>query len=125
MTEPKSVDVLTAEIAKSPAVTLNDGKQYRLAFPMRAVLLYKQKTGDNLFDVENWKKLATPENMAAAFWAALSTHHPELTYDQVTVLVDFSNIKQVEAAIVECLQSYMPKIKSGNGDDPNAGPPAQ
>jgi hypothetical protein len=121
MTQP---DVLAREITPASEVTLH-GKVYQLAFPMKAVILYKQKTGDNLFDPKKWKELSDPEKLTAAFWAAASIHQPELSYDAVTLLLDFSNLPAAEAAIVECLQSYMPKPKPVEGDDPNAPAPSE
>jgi len=46
-------DLLQEEIA--PVVKVRIGKKsYPLAFPIAAVLLFKQKTGENLFRVDTW-----------------------------------------------------------------------
>jgi len=122
MTKKKhSPDVLQAEITPGSKLVLH-GKEYQLAFPFKAVLLYKQKTGDSLFDPENLKKLGQPENLIVAIWAALAIHQPELTYDEVSCLVDLSNIKQAEEALVKCIASYFPEPKPVGADSKNADP---
>jgi hypothetical protein len=116
-------DALTAEVTPGSALVLH-GKEYKLAFPFKSVVLYKQKTGDSLFNMESWKKLGDPENLLAAIWAALAVHHPELTYDEVSCLIDLSNVKAAEEAIVKCLASYFPTPKQAEGSaSPNADAP--
>lgn len=107
---------LKQELARSVPVTIA-GKEYQLAFPIRAVIAYKQKTGDSLFLLENWKKIdpeADPERFLACLWAGLQTYQPDVTLDQLGLLVDFSNAVPIAIAIAESLTSYFPKAKEAD-----------
>ena len=119
-------DALQKELAKPGIITLG-GQQYSFAFPMGAILAYKDKTGDNLFQLENWKKInpaEDPERFLFCLWAGLHRYDfeqhklvPSLTVDEISAVVDFANVKDLAQAIGDTLNSYFPKSESA---DPNA-----
>ena len=120
-------DALRNELAKPGKLTL-DGQQYPFAFPMGAILAYKEKTGDNLFQLENWKKInpaEDPERFLYCLWAGLHRYDqeehklvPALSVDAIAAVVDFANVKDLAQAIGDTLNSYFPKAVESA--DPNA-----
>lgn len=113
-------DNLTREINAGSAVTLH-GSEYRLTLPVRAVLAFKQRTGVDLFNLEKDHGPAeTTENMLALFHCMIAEHHPEVTFDDVTLLVDLGNIRQTRQAVIACIVSYLPpEEKASEGELPN------
>lgn len=110
-------DVLEQEITGKPVTVALAGQEYQLAYPVRAVILYKQKTGDNLFQSDCWQKVAPaedPERFLACLWAGLQSKHPDITIEQLGELVDFGNATEMTRAIAEALTSYFPKKKEAN-----------
>src|SRR5882724_11421640 len=97
-------DALQKELAKPGVLALGD-LEYPFAFPMGAILAYKEKTGDNLFQLENWKKInpaEDPERFLYCLWAGLHAYDPDqgklvpaLTVDQISAKVDFANVKEL------------------------------
>jgi hypothetical protein len=111
-------DVLTHAITPSVEMTLN-GKTYSLAFPLSAVLKYKAKTGDNLFNIKHWSHIdEDPERLIAALWAGVSANHPEVTYVEVEKLVDIGTAIPITQALGKCLAAFFPAPKT-DGADPN------
>lgn len=111
-------DILTHAITPSVELTLN-GKMYSLAFPLSAVLKYKAKTGDNLFNIKHWSHIdEDPERLIAALWAGVSTNHPDVTYAEVEKLVDIGTAIPITQALGKCLASFFPAPKT-DGADPN------
>jgi hypothetical protein len=109
-------DVLTQAITPAVDLTLN-GKTYSLAFPLSAVLKYKGKTGDNLFNVKHWSRIdEDPERLIAALWAGVSLKHPEMTYEEVSKLVDIGTAIPITQALGECLASFFPEPKPESAD---------
>ena len=109
-------DALTQAITPAVELTLK-GKPYSLAFPLSAVLKYKGKTGDNLFNVKHWSRIdEDPERLIAALWAALSENHPELTYDEASKLVDIGTAIPITQALGKCLASFFPSPKPESAD---------
>jgi len=122
---PTASELLQEELAQ-PGFVLLDGRRYKLAFPMRAVLLYKKLTGDNLFvegALEQVNPQKDPERWLSCLEAALQQHHPEVTREQLELWVDFGNVSAVSAAMFETLKSYLPQPKD-KGKSPNAPAPA-
>jgi len=118
------MDLLQQEITGAPVTVMLGGEEYTLAYPISAIILYKQKTGDNLFRSESWQKVAPgedPERFLACLWAGLQAHHPDVTLEKLSALVDFRNAAEVNTAIARAIASYFPKKKEGA--DPNAGKP--
>jgi|GEM_PF-5709227 len=119
--------LLQKELGGLPVKAIIGGQEYQLAFPIKAVILYKQKIGDNLFQVDTWKKVnphEDPERFLACLWAALQTHHAGLAIEKLEQLVDFGNVVALMKSLTEALTSYMPKPPSEE-KDPNASAPDQ
>jgi hypothetical protein len=71
------------------------GKQYVLRYSHRSLVLLEDKLDKGLMqimrDIDGWK--THPENMrlgtiAAMLWAGLQKHHPDMTLDDATDLLD-------------------------------------
>ena len=96
-----------------PAVVIKLGKrEYRLAFSMASVLAMKAKTGRNLFTVEGWQNFSLrddPEAILAFFWAALQTYHADLSFERVSRMANFGNMKLISDKCEEALRVYLPK----------------
>jgi hypothetical protein len=108
-------ELLSDEI--TPPVTIKLGKkEYRLDFSMASVLAFKQKTGRNVFTPEGWSGFNLrddPEAILAFFWAALLTYHPEITFEQVSRLANFRNMKTISEACEKALAVYLPESAPG------------
>jgi hypothetical protein len=124
-------DLLERELTGSaPAGVMLGGENYPLAYPMHAVILYKQLTGDNLCEGECWPKiapLADPARFVACLFAGLHVYDSKsdewkspLTRNKIESLVDFSNVNDTCAAITRALTRFFPKAAAGK-DDPSQG----
>lgn len=111
-------DVLEKEITGGPVTVLIAGTERALAYPLYAVVLYKQKTGDSLFDPEAWPRIdlkEDPERWLACLWAGLHQQQPDkswkspLTLEELGGLVDFRNAATITLAMVKALTQFMPK----------------
>jgi hypothetical protein len=114
-------DVLEQELIGKPVTVTLGGCEYKLSFRLRAIILYKQKTGDNLFLPKTWPMIAPaqdPERFLACLWAGLQRHHPEMTIEKLEDLIDFSNSAEVVEAIARALTAHFPKRQEDS--DPNA-----
>ena len=129
---------MTSELLKAevtPQVPGSDlelnGKKYRITYPMSAVLRYKQKTGDNLFNPSHVLKIdEDPELLIAVLWAGLQEHQPETKYEDVEAMVNVGTSYLINKAITQALISYLPpKLKeaaeatASQVADPNAVSP--
>src|ERR1700733_2382313 len=121
-------DVLEKEISGEPITIVLAGGRGRLAYPMHAVILYKQQTGDSLFNPDSWKKIDLAEDPArwlACLWAGLHRVNAEkkwespFTLSELEALVDFGNAGEISVAMSKALAASMPKKKE---PDPNAQP---
>lgn len=116
-------DILQMEITPGSSVTLH-GKEYRLTLPVRAVLVFKQRTGIDLFNLgeESTRAAESTENVIALFHAMLGKNHPDVTFDEVTDLVDLGNMAAVRTAVLACIASYLPDRRKAEEEDeaPNA-----
>src|SRR5690349_13983386 len=96
-------DVLQQEIAQPVKVTLA-GKDWELTLPTSAVIRYKQKTGDNLFNANHCKHIDDdPEKLIAVLWVASQEKQQGTTFDQVEALVNVGTAPLVTAAIIKLL----------------------
>lgn len=94
-----------------PIVELNlDNVVYRLTFDFRAVADAEEAVNESRVGAGRVNLLVGMLMMTAAtvpplFWAALSTHHPEITLDDAGALVSPENVIQVVNALskVYCL----------------------
>jgi len=122
-------DILDKEITGAP-VTVDIGDRVcPLAYPMHNVILYKQKTGDSLFDSSAWPKIdlqSDPERWLACLWAGLHIQWPDKSWnspfslDELGGLVDFGNAAPLSVAMVKALTAFMPKAKDA---PPNVAAP--
>jgi hypothetical protein len=121
--------VLDREITGEPVLVSIRGTERPLAYPMHAVILYKQKTGDSLFVGENWAKIeltADPERWLACLWAGLHVQQPDkswkspFTLDELGALIAFDNAGEISLVMAKALKQYLPKAE----DDPKTQAPA-
>lgn len=101
-------DDLQKEITPGAAVTLH-GRTFRLTLPVRAVLVFKKETGIDLFNLgDKTEESESTENIVRLFHSMLVEHHPEVTFDEVTLLADLGNMPFLRTAVLECIASYLP-----------------
>jgi hypothetical protein len=129
-------DLLERELTGSAPATVNlGGEEYPLAYPMHAVILYKQLTGDNLFEGgECWQRIAPlvdPERFIACLFAGLHTYDSTndewkypLTRKNIQSLVDFGNVNKTVAAITSALTRFFPKAAAASGEPAPPAPQA-
>ncbi len=125
------MNLIDREILGEPVTVMIGGALRPLAYPMHAVILYKQKTGDSLFDAKCWPLIdlmSDPERWLACLWAGLHEQQTDkswkspLTLDELGGLVGFDNAGEISRAMVRALTQYMPKAKDAS--DPKDAAPA-
>lgn len=114
-------DAIERELTDGGPVSINlRGTERALAYPLYAVIAYKQRTGDSLFDPEVWARIdlqQDPGRWLACLWAGLheqqadGTWKAPLTVEELGGLVNFSNAADISTAMVRALTRYMPKKK--------------
>lgn len=122
------MDILSREIA-APVLVMVGGAYHIIAYPMHAVILYKQRTGDSLFQAESWKRIDLendPERWLSCLWAGLHQRQADgawrspYSYDDLAGLVHFGNAGEISQAMVKALIAFMPKAET---PPPNVPPP--
>jgi hypothetical protein len=122
-------DILEKEITGEVVTVEIRGSVRPLAYPMHNVILYKQQTGDSLFDSKSWPRIdlqQDPERWLACLWAGLHEQQSDkswkapYTLEELGGLVDFSNAAAISIEMVKALTVYMPKAKEAI---PNAAAP--
>jgi hypothetical protein len=114
---------------RPPQLVSLGGREYPLDFSFHAVILYKQLTGDNLFDGDCWKKIAPledPERFIACLWAGLHKYDDAgetwivpFTRAQLERMIDFANVTPAVNAVALALASYFPKAEEkAQGESP-------
>jgi hypothetical protein len=125
-------DLLQQELTGPPVLVRLKGMQFPLAYPIHAVILYKQKTGDSLFVADSFKKIdlgADPERWLACLWAGLHYQRETgewkspFTLEDLQGMIDFSNAGEISVAMAKALTQSMPRPRKED-TDPNAGAPA-
>jgi hypothetical protein len=118
---------LEQELTGGAPVTVKlGGEEYPLAFPMHAVILYKQLTGDNLFH-GGWEKIAPledPERFIACLYAGIQTYDAEhdswrapLSQNRLMSLIDFGpGVNEICGAITRALTRCFPKVEASAGE---------
>jgi hypothetical protein len=113
-------DVLEKEISGAPVTVLICGSARPLSYAMHNVILYKQQTGDSLFDREVYARIdlkQDPERWLACLWAGLHEQQSDkswkspYTLEELGALVDFSNAAEISIAMVKALTAHMPRPK--------------
>ena len=111
-------DILGKEITGGAITVEIRGSVHALAYPMHNVIVYKQQTGDSLFDKEAWPKIdleQDPERWLACLWAGLHERQPDkswkapFTIEELGALVDFGNAAAISVEMVKALTASMPK----------------
>lgn len=111
--------ILQQEVSGRRVAVVLGGEEYPLEFSIHAVILYKQITGDNLFDGTCWSKIAPlvdPERFIACLWAGLHQYADDkwsvpFTRSQLEKLVDFANVNLTCAAVTRALMAQFPNAK--------------
>lgn len=123
-------DILQEELTGPQTTVMIRGTERPLAYPLHAVILYKQKTGDSLFVSENFKKIdlqTDPERWLACLWAGLHEFLDgkwtvPFSLEELESLVDFSNSVEISVQMVKALTQSMPKKAES---DPNVAAPGE
>lgn len=124
------MDLLDQEITGLPITVRIRGSERPLAYPLHAVILYKQLTGDSLFAKEVYDKIdlsTDPERWLACLWAGLHEFvdgkwKVYCTREELGSLIDFSNASEISIAMVRALTQSMPKVKKENSSPKEAAP---
>lgn len=115
---------ITVEIVPRSKVRLG-GADYELRYNMRAVLLYKEKTGDNLFLRESLNKIGPaddPEKFLWCLWAGLQTVHPELKREFLEEAIGLGDAPQILQSMLEAIVASFPEARPGNPPEPETAP---
>lgn len=93
-------------------ITLDKERHLRLA--LKGMLAFEKLTGRNLLKGFNLKDL-TMEDFAALAFACLIHEDKDLTYDDVLILIDASNLPVIIEAVDKCIEQSFPEVvKSGH-----------
>jgi len=111
------MDVLDKEISGDPITVRIRGVERPLAYPMHAVILYKQLAGDSLFVQENFEKIDVrqdPQRWLQCLWAGLHVFADgkwtaPVTLEELGALVDFSNAGEISVQMAKAVTQSMPK----------------
>jgi hypothetical protein len=125
-------DLLQQEITGAPVTVRIRGLDRTLAYPLYAVILYKQLTGDSLFVKASFEKidLATdPDRWLKCLWAGLHVFNREWSVpfplEELAVLIDFSNAGEISIAMARALTQSMPKARKEDARKEDADPNAE
>lgn len=124
-------DALDKEITGAPVMVAILGTVRRLEYPMHNVIVYKEQSGDSLWDYSCWKKIdlqVDPVRWLACLWAGLHQEQPDQTWKAPFTLdelksmkIDYESAVEITTAIGKALLSFFPKAKEA---DPNGPAPA-
>jgi hypothetical protein len=125
--------ILYKEISGAPVTVKIRGTERPLLYTLNAVILYKQRTGDSLFDKDAYLKIdlqKDPGRWLICLWAGL--HRPpdkpgdgwreEVTLDELAALIDFSNAAEISLQMSKALVQSMPKAPEGAKSPKDAAP---
>jgi hypothetical protein len=110
-----------------PDVTLElGGKTYHLLFTFAALSIAEKKLQQQGIrigllvarNVAFWDA----SNLPYILFAALVTHHPKMTFDEVSALVDFESCELIADKLMEAYQAAMPKRPEKSEGDPTVEP---
>lgn len=113
-------DLLETELTGAPIVVTIAGIEHRLEFRMAAVIAYKQRTGDSLFDPKAWARIdlnADPERWTACLWAAMHRPQPDkswkapLTFEELSGLIPFNReaVQAIHDKMTDAFARYFPR----------------
>lgn len=126
----QSKDVLSQEITGTPVEVTIAGKVCRLTYPMHALILYKQRTGDSLFQQESWSRIdlaQDPERWTALLWAGMHEEQPDgtwkapFTLSELEKVLNFSNAIALRPGVLQAIAAWLPRGEtSAEETSPNA-----
>jgi hypothetical protein len=120
----EAIDPIAREIAPPTTIRI-DGVDHELRYNMRAVLLYKEKTGDNLFLRESLNKIGPaddPEKFLWCLWAGLQSSAPQLTREVLEEQLMLGDAAAILKAIFEAIVRSFPEARPGNPPEPETAP---
>lgn len=126
-------DVLDQEISGEPQTVRLGGSSYPLAYKLHAIIVYKNLTGDSLFDSASWHKIdpnEDPWRFRACLYAGLHQRQadrswkPVLTLDELDDLVGLNNAREITIAIVKAAAQDLPKPREEGTETKNELAPA-
>jgi len=97
------------------------GQELSLIYNMRAVVLYKQKTGDSLFAAASLNSIGPavdPDKFLWCLWAGLQTEHPDITRDFLELHINFDQAADLLRAMVDAIAGDFPEPKPATGNPP-------
>src|SRR5882672_146350 len=95
-------DALEQEITGLPVEVTIVGKVCRLSYAMHAIILYKQKSGDSLFQQDSWKRIdleQDPERWTALLWAGMHEEQPDGSWKSPFTLAELERALNFANAI--------------------------
>lgn len=101
------------------------GRDLALVYNMRAVLLYKQKTGDNLFSGAALHAIgpaSDPERFLWCLWAGLQSQQPDITRDFLEENINFAEASDLLKSIVAAIADDFPEARPANPPEPETAP---
>jgi hypothetical protein len=111
---------------RRPAKHVSIGRRdLSLVYNMRAVLLYKQKTGDNLFSgaaLHSIGPASDPERFLWCLWAGLQSQQPDVTRDFLEENVNFAEASDLLKSIVAAIADDFPEARPANPPEPETAP---
>jgi len=106
-----------------PEVTIKLDKERHLKFTLGSMIRFKKSTGKDLRDPEVIKTIRESpdiEDLVALYWSCLYWEDKTLTVEQVSDLIDLSNIKELQAKINQAFTLSTPEKEDS---DPLASGP--
>lgn len=92
-------------------VTIKLDKERHLRLTLKGMLEFERLTGKSLLKGFGLDDLSLADS-AAMLYACLLHEDKELTYDDVLLIVDFSNLPMVIEAFVKCINNSVPETKT-------------
>ncbi len=92
-------------------VTIQLDKERHLRLTLKGMLEFDKLTGKNLLKGFKIKDFSLKDT-AAMLWACLLHEDKELTFDDVLLMVDFSNLMMVMDALATSLSQSIPATKA-------------
>ena len=92
-------------------VTIQLDKERHLRLTLKGMLEFEKLTGKNLMKGFKLGDLSLKDT-AAMLWACLLHEDKELTFDDVLLMVDFSNLSTVMGSLIESLSQSIPATKT-------------
>jgi len=92
-------------------VTIQLDKERHLRLTLKGMLEFEKLTGKNLMKGFSINELSLKDT-AAMLWACLLHEDKELAFDDVLLMVDFSNLEMVMSSLMTSLSQSIPATKA-------------